>query len=215
MKSTTKVSSSVLAFVVFVTAIGVFAQAASSQTSVKANDKGGSVVPLDSLEGLEIQAVSENGGDLTKVKADVATYRGRRAVHVLNDDSAMTTGGPTGGETLAVVKGSYFRDGTIEVDLVGMPRQGAPPDARGFIGVAFRVQDHGARYEAFYLRFTNARSDDQVRRNRSTQYMSQPDYPWARLRKESPGFMNRMLTSNKTRGRRSKSSFRAPRRSFT
>lgn len=99
----------------------------------------------------------------------------------------MTTGGPTGGQTLAIVKGSDFRDGTIEVDLVGMPRKDAPPDTRGFIGIAFRVQDHGARFEAFYLRFTNGRSDDQLRRNHSTQYVSEPEYPWARLRKESPG----------------------------
>lgn len=140
-----------------------------------------------SLDRLDVIAISENGGDRTQLKADVATYRGRRAVHILNNDSAMTTGGPTGGQTLAIVKGSDFRDGTIEVDLVGMPRKDAPPDTRGFIGIAFRVQDHGARFEAFYLRFTNGRSDDQLRRNHSTQYVSEPEYPWARLRKESPG----------------------------
>jgi hypothetical protein len=142
---------------------------------------------LDSLDGLDVLAVSENGGDRTSVKADVATYRGKRAVHILNNDSAMTAGGPTGGQTLAIVKGSDFRDGTIEVDLVGMPRKDAPLDTRGFIGIAFRVQGQGARFEAFYLRFTNGRADDQLRRNHSTQYVTEPDYPWARLRKESPG----------------------------
>ena len=33
----------------------------------------------------------------------------------------------------------------------------------------------------------NGRADDQARRNHSTQYVSQPDFPWFRLRKENPG----------------------------
>ena len=43
-----------------------------------------------------------------------------------------------------------------------------------------------AKYECFYLRPTNGRADDQVRRNHSTQYISYPDFPWQRLRKEFP-----------------------------
>jgi hypothetical protein len=39
---------------------------------------------------------------------------------------------------------------------------------------------------ASYLRPTNGRADDQLRRNHSTQYISYPDYPWYRLREESP-----------------------------
>jgi hypothetical protein len=42
-------------------------------------------------------------------------------------------------------------------------------------------------YAAFYLRPTNGRAIDQLRRNHSTQYISHPDYPWFRLRKEQPG----------------------------
>src|SRR5262245_5054793 len=60
---------------------------------------------LDSLDGLEIQAVREKGLDPVKVKADVATYRGRRALHLLNDDSVMAKGNPSGGQSLAIVKG--------------------------------------------------------------------------------------------------------------
>jgi hypothetical protein len=51
----------------------------------------------------------------------------------------------------------------------------------------FRTQAHGARGENFYLRPTNGRADDQLRRNHSVQYESVPDYPWHRLRKEHPG----------------------------
>jgi hypothetical protein len=142
---------------------------------------------LDTLEGLDIRAVPGNGGDPVKVTSDVATYRGRRAVHLVNDDRGIVKGNRSGGESLAIVKGSEFKDGTIEVDLVGIPRQGSPPDTRGFIGIAFRVQENGARFEAFYVRFTNGRSDDQLRRNHTTQYISEPEFPWFRLREENPG----------------------------
>jgi hypothetical protein len=58
----------------------------------------------------------------------------------------------------------YFRDGTIEVELVGQPAAGPSGDARGFIGIAFRFRGDGS-YEYIYLRPTNGRADDQVRRN--------------------------------------------------
>src|SRR5262249_53899141 len=38
-----------------------------------------------------------------------------------------------------------------------------------------------------FLRPANGRADDQLRRNHSVQYQSLPDFPWDRLRKESPG----------------------------
>jgi hypothetical protein len=41
-------------------------------------------------------------------------------------------------------------------------------------------------YDAFYLRPTNGRAEDQVRRNHSAQYISNPAWPWPRLRKETP-----------------------------
>jgi hypothetical protein len=55
------------------------------------------------------------------------------------------------------------------------------------IGIAFRVQKDRRTYDAFYLRPTNGRSDEQVRRNRSVQYISHPDWTWFRLRQETPG----------------------------
>ena len=142
---------------------------------------------LDSLDGLEIKAVSEAGAEPVKVKADIAAYNGRRALHMLNDDSTMGSSGPSGGESLAIVKGSDFKDGTIEFDLVGMPRQGSNSQSRGFVGIAFRLQGDVEKFENFYLRFTNGRADDQVRRNHSTQYSAFPDFSWYRLRQESPG----------------------------
>ncbi len=80
-----------------------------------------------------------------------------------------------------------IRNGEISIDVAGLPAPGAPEGARGFIGVAFRVQRDPLRYECFYIRPTNGRADDQLRRNHATQYISYPDFPWFLLREKHPG----------------------------
>ena len=112
------------------------------------------------------------------VSLSAVTYEGRKAVR-------LTETGPMGnGEAYAIVKDVSFRDGTIEAQVAGKPAAGAPGDARGFIGIAVRLA--GNKYEYIYLRPTNGRADDQVRRNHSVQYSSFPDYDFARMRQESP-----------------------------
>ena len=113
-----------------------------------------------------------------QVKVEAATYRGKKAVKITED------GAVANGEAYAVVKGPEFRNGEIEVEIAGQPAKGAGEGARGFIGVAFRVKD--GKFEYIYLRPTNGRVEDQVRRNHSTQYAQHPDYDFARLRKEAP-----------------------------
>jgi hypothetical protein len=143
-----------------------------------------------------VMAVSSSGGaerslrvddprglELHEVKADAMTHRGRAALHVVE----ATPGAPARGPALVVLPGSELRNGVIETELAGAPRQGAPEGARGFVGLAFHVQGAGERYECFYLRPTNGRADDQLRRNHATQYISHPGYPWERLREENPG----------------------------
>jgi hypothetical protein len=130
-------------------------------------------LPLTSAAGLEVV----NG------KAEAAIYRGRQSLKILPAPDAQSSDATV----MAIVAASDFKNGTIEVDVAGSPRPGAPADARGFIGIAFRLQNHGAQYENIYLRPTNGRADDQLRRNHSVQYESVPDFPWSRLRKENPG----------------------------
>jgi len=130
---------------------------------------------LDSVNDLEV----------FNLKAEPATYLGKRSIHLLQSTAEPPTDPHK--DPIAILKGSEFQDGTIEAEIAGAPRQGARPDIRGFVGIAFRSQDHGARFECFYLRFTNGRADDQLRRNHSVQYISFPDFPWERLRKENPG----------------------------
>jgi hypothetical protein len=137
-------------------------------------------IPLESAKGL----------DPHDVAVEAVTYQGRKAVQVMPAvaaDKEMAAQKNDEGGGIAVLSGTMFHDGTIEVNVVGKPRAGAPADARGFVGVAFRVGADPSKYECMYVRPTNGRSEDQVRRNHSTQYISMPDYPWSRLRREAPG----------------------------
>ena len=129
---------------------------------------------------LSVPASAQTVDELTphRVKLESVDYRGKRAVKVVEDGSVQN------GEAYAILKNSAFHNGTIEVELAGRPGASAAADARGFIGIAFRL--HDGRFEYIYLRPTNGRADDQVRRNHSIQYSSFPDFDFARLRKEAP-----------------------------
>jgi hypothetical protein len=114
------------------------------------------------------------------LKLEMVEYKGRKAVKLTE------LPGEAGDGHLCVLKGETIGDGVIELWMVGEPGAGAGAGARGFVGVAFRVKGTGEKYEAFYLRPTNGRAPDQVRRNHSAQYISHPDHHWQRLRKEFP-----------------------------
>lgn len=87
---------------------------------------------------------------------------------------------------IAKLENTYFHNGTIEVELAGQPLKNASEGARGFVGIAFRIDSSHKRFECFYLRPTNGRAEDQVRRNHSAQYISYPEFPWYKLRKDFP-----------------------------
>jgi hypothetical protein len=78
-----------------------------------------------------------------------------------------------------------FGDGTIEVEVASDLAANAPAFARGFIGLAYRIDNIG-QFESIYLRPTNSSAEDQVRRNHSVQYVAYPNYRFDRLRTESP-----------------------------
>lgn len=116
------------------------------------------------------------------VQTEVVQHEGRTGLRVTRADDYAAGG------TLVLVEGSELEDGVIEIELAGEPAPGADPAMRGFVGIAFRIdtEDPG-RYECFYLRPVNGRAADQLQRNHSTQYVSHPEYGWARLRREAPG----------------------------
>ncbi len=113
-----------------------------------------------------------------KARLESVEYLGKRAVKMTED------GAVSNGEAYAIVKDVVFHNGAVELELAGRPAAGASSGARGFVGVAFRLQS--GQFEYIYLRPTNGRADDQIRRNHSTQYGSYPKFDFAELRKESP-----------------------------
>src|SRR5262245_59637047 len=44
-------------------------------------------------------------------------------------------------QPLAIVAGLEFSNGVIEAEIAGQPAPDAPEGARGFVGIAFRLQD--------------------------------------------------------------------------
>lgn len=127
-------------------------------------------VSLDSMDQVK----------LVNVQVEKVAFKGRKALQVR--ESATTDAD----ESLVVLTKTDFQDGIIEVDLAGEPGPNADEGARGFVGIAFRVASAPMRFECFYLRPTNGRAEDQIRRNHSVQYVSFPGFPWQFLRKNFP-----------------------------
>ena len=159
---------------VFILIAGLTLALSTGFTQVKTG-----TIPLDDLK---LQS--------SNVRTEWVNYKGRRALR-MTDIAPASVGGI---DRLIILNQTAFQDGVIEIELTGEPGPNAGEGARGFVGVAFRVVPEAAKdaanvaakYECFYLRPTNGRADDQVRRNHSVQYVSFPDFPWNRLRQEFP-----------------------------
>jgi len=120
--------------------------------------------------------------ELVNVYASVEKQMDKEVIKVAKDSTVKEADEPT----YVKIKGINFKNGTIEVKVLSRLLKNAPEFARGFIGVAFRINDSNTKFECIYIRPTNGRVEDQVRRNHSIQYYSFPDYKFDRLRKESP-----------------------------
>jgi hypothetical protein len=119
--------------------------------------------------------------EFVHVVPQTVTYLGRKALRLAETPNAAN------GTSFALVNDAMFTNGTIEADVAGKPAAGADAAARGFVGLTFRATPHGTKFDCIYIRPTNGRADDQLRRNHSTQYTSEPDFPWQKLRAEAPG----------------------------
>ena len=127
---------------------------------------------LETMEGLRAN----------KVIAEPTVHQGRKGIRVAEPAGA----GEDSEDRLLLLPVADFENGVIEAEIAGAPGRATALGARGFVGVAFRVGEDTAKFDAFYLRPTNGRADDQVRRNHSAQYISHPAWTWSRLRKEEP-----------------------------
>lgn len=110
--------------------------------------------------------------------ADALTLDGEAVLRVVKADRLMDFDI----NSYARLLGSDFHNGTIEVDVCSRLLPDAPELARGFIGIAFRIGENDDRFESFYLRPTNGRCDDPVRRKHAVQYFSYPTYTFAWFR---------------------------------
>ena len=138
--------------------------------------------PLESASGLRLHNVAAAPAVLDGkkgVRLTISEDAARRVATMTPEQQALF-------EQLAVIEGLEFSNGVIEVEIAGAPGPGAGGGARGFVGIAFRLQNDMQTYDAFYLRPTNGRAEDQERRNHAAQYISHPDWPWFRLRRETP-----------------------------
>ena len=76
--------------------------------------------------------------------------------------------------------GVNLSTGSIDIDL-----KGRDVFQQSFLGIAFHGVD-SVTYDAVYFRPFNFQSADSLRHKHMVQYISEPDFPWDRLRKEHP-----------------------------
>lgn len=146
------------------------------------------------IYGAQAQTLRFEGKDfeISHVKASVVQLNGEEVLRVERDLESLSFDPERMEETVdeptfLKLKGVNLENGTVEVKILSRLLPSAPPFARGFIGLAFRINEDNTAYESIYLRPTNGRAEDQFRRNHTIQYYSYPDYKFDRLRKESNG----------------------------
>lgn len=130
--------------------------------------------------------------EISNVTANITKLRDEEVLRIERDLEALpfdinnmvsTVDEPT----FLKIKDLNFENGIIEVKVLSRILESAPALARGFIGIAFRINEENTSYESIYLRPTNGRADDQLRRNHTIQYYAYPDYKFNVLRSNSEG----------------------------
>lgn len=130
-------------------------------------------------KAIKIDLLNNDALRKVNVETSTASYLGKKSLKVI--DIGVDTEAK-----FVKLTDMNFKNGIIEAMIAGKPSGGASSQARGFVGIAFRINDNNTKFEAFYLRPTNGRAEDQIRRNHSIQYISFPDFPWFKLRKDAP-----------------------------
>ena len=131
--------------------------------------------------------------EAVNTKAEIVNMDGVQVLKVERDLIAFpfdekNLDASTDGPTYVKLTNVAMENGTIEVKMLSRIMENSPfPAARGFIGVAYRVDQENKNFDAIYLRPSNGRADDQLRRNHTVQYFSYPENTFSRLRKEANG----------------------------
>ena len=104
------------------------------------------------------------------------------ATKLIEKDGAAAIEFNKPGQNVVWLDGFEFSAGTIEFDAKG---KSGPPQS-SFVGVAFHTVD-AKTHDAVYFRPFNFRAADPERKSHAVQYVSEPQWPWQRLRQEKPG----------------------------
>jgi hypothetical protein len=120
--------------------------------------------PLESVGGLRFH----------NVNAEPAVLKGKKGLRATISEETLRRIERTQlyARGLVWIEDLDFSNGVIEAEIAGALAPGAGAEARGFVGIAFRVQEDLETYDAFYLRPTNGRAGEQERRNHSAQYIT-------------------------------------------
>jgi hypothetical protein len=131
------------------------------------------------------QKIKLQKDNLTAVQTSMAIEKinGKSAVKVIKSQTVEKDDEPT----YVKINDLNFEDGVIEVKVLAKLLPNAPSHARGFIGIAFRINDDDSKFESIYIRPTNGIAEDQLRRNRSIQYFSYPNFKFTDSRASAPG----------------------------
>jgi hypothetical protein len=129
------------------------------------------------LSNVKASVIAVEGDNVLKVERDL----GKLPFDVNNLEATVDE------PTYVKLQDVNFENGTIEVKVLSRIQNPSPfEQARGFIGLAFRISDDDSAFESVYLRPSIGRSSNQKSRNHAVQYFAYPDYKFDRLRREFP-----------------------------
>jgi hypothetical protein len=156
---------------------------ACASMSQGASDVKGGAWKLNSVDGFKPNLVN----------AVPTNFKGRDALMVeLTPEAqkALLVGTGVGNGPSYIMPPVQLANGVIEVDVAARINGKGAPDARGFVGLAFHIDDSNETFEAVYLRMTNGNKNNPLppapRNVFAVQYISYPDRYWRKLRQEQP-----------------------------
>src|SRR5260370_2651699 len=120
--------------------------------------------PVESAEGLRFHNVT----------AEPAMLQGKKGLKATISEEARRRMSQTQqyAQGLVCIEDLNFSNGGIEAEIAGALAPGAGGEPGGSVSITFGVQEDLKTYDAFYLRPTNGRADDQEPRNPSAHYIS-------------------------------------------
>lgn len=139
---------------------------------------------LAPFSGIYAQTIQFEGVefDMINVKATVVESKGENVLKVERDLDKLpfdvkkleaTVDEPT----YVKLKNTDFDNGIIEVKVLSRIQNPSPFElARGFIGLAFRINEGDSAFESIYLRPVNGRAGNQRFTNHTVQYFACRDF---------------------------------------